>query len=39
MKDAKSMGRIVGNIFGVVVSLCAMALIIAVTTRIIFWII
>lgn len=37
MKDSKTLGRIVGNIFGVVLSLCAMALIIAITTKFIFW--
>ena len=39
MKDSKTLGRIIGNVFGVVLSLCAMALIIAITTKIIFWII
>lgn len=39
MKEKKNLGYIMGSAFAVVTAICLMAIVIAVTAKIIFWII
>lgn len=39
MKEKKNLGYIVGSVFAVVTAICLMAIVIAITAKIIIWII
>lgn len=39
MKDTGRLGRILGNLVGVVITLCALSLIVACTIKLVLWII
>ena len=39
MNDMNRLGRIIGNIIGVTLALCALAVIIAITVKLVLWII